>query len=51
MSIALARLHGLRVLDYTSATISRQPLDHSTDGHGWMTAKAVDALEGDVYHG
>ena len=51
ISIALARMHGLKVLDYTDATISRRPLDHSTDGHGWMTAKAVDALEGDVYHG
>ena len=51
MSVALARMHGLRVLDLTDVTIATKPADHSTDGRGWMTARAVDALEGDVYHG
>ncbi|KAL1495419.1 hypothetical protein AB1Y20_016787 [Prymnesium parvum] len=51
ISIALAKLNGLKVVDLTPATISRKPLDHSVDGNGWMTARRVDALEGDVYHG
>jgi hypothetical protein len=51
ISMSLARQYGLRVLDLTDLTIPWKPSDHSTDGQGWMTARAVDAQEGDVYHG
>ena len=52
ISIALARQHGLRVVDLSEVTMAHAPLAHSVDGAGWMAAtRDVDALEGDAYHG
>ena len=52
VGIALARLHGLAVVDYTNITTSTVPLSTYADDRptGASTRKA-DALEGDVYHG
>ena len=58
---ALARLHGLRVVDLTTDTLGTKPLAYSADEPQgqWASRFAnsarhrnmADALEGDVYHG
>jgi hypothetical protein len=58
LGIALARLHGLDVIDYTDFTTSHWPApsrnthaDERVAGASPAEARKADALEGDVYHG
>ena len=55
MSAALARQHGLAVIDLINATLSQTPLDRNADtpdsAGRTQAKKTAEALEGDVYHG
>ena len=53
LGIALARIHGLGIVDYTDFTATNAPLSTYADDRptGASARKADTFLEGDVYHG